>query len=114
MEELLVENYRYTFTLTGNRQFTARFSKIVENSPINTLHVSDYTDENGTVPGIRTMPFRWVKKIELMDNYQDKTWLLIIIAIICAIIVTPLLIKNLIVGIVAIAIGLVIIYTVSK
>ena len=71
MEELLVENYRYTFTLTGNRQFTARFSKIVENSPINTLHVSDYTDENGTVPGIRTMPFRWVKKIELMDNYDD-------------------------------------------
>jgi len=55
--------------------------------------------------------------IELMNNYQDKsdkTWLLIIIAIICAIIVTPLLIKNLIVGIVAIGLVLVIIYTASK
>lgn len=71
MEETLVENYRYTFTLSGNRQFTARFSKIVENGPINTLHVSDYIDENGTVPGIRTMPFRWVKKVELVDNYAD-------------------------------------------
>ena len=71
MEELLVENYRYTFTLTGNREFIARFIKIDVNGPISTLHVSDYTDENGTVPGIRTMPFRWVKKVELVDNYAD-------------------------------------------
>lgn len=71
MEELLVENYRYTFTLTGNRQFTARFSKIDENGQISTLHVSDYTDENGSVPGIRTMPFRWVKQVDLLDNYDD-------------------------------------------
>jgi len=52
--------------------------------------------------------------IELRDNYQDKTWLLIIIAIICAIVVTPLLIKNLIVGSIAIGLVLVIIYMVSK
>lgn len=71
MEELLVENYRYTFTLTGNREFIARFIKIDVNGPISTLHVSDYTDTNGRTPGIRTMPFRWVKKVELVDNYDD-------------------------------------------
>jgi hypothetical protein len=71
MEELLVEKYRYTFTLSGNRQFTALFIKIDANGPISTLHVSDYTDENGTVPGIRTLPFRWVKQVELLDNYDD-------------------------------------------
>ena len=47
MEELLVEKYRYTFTLSGNRRFTALFIKIDANSQISTLHVSDYTDENG-------------------------------------------------------------------
>jgi hypothetical protein len=52
--------------------------------------------------------------IKLRDNYPDKTWLLIIIAIICAIIVTPLLIKNLIIGIISIGLVLVIMYTVSK
>tara|TARA_Y100000389_G_scaffold197882_1_gene233334 strand:+ start:240 stop:524 length:285 start_codon:yes stop_codon:yes gene_type:complete len=69
MEELLVEKYKYTFVLTGNREFTARFEKIEQ--PTNTLHVSDYTDTNGSTPGIRTMPFRWVKKVQLLDNYGD-------------------------------------------
>jgi len=64
MEEILCHGCRYTFILPS-RSFTAVFDKI--EVPNKTLIVTDYTDENGTVPGIRTMPFSWVKNVELVS-----------------------------------------------
>lgn len=58
-------NMKYKFYLT-NREFTATFVKIC--SPYNTLIVSNYLDENGCVPGTRTMPFSWVKGVEILNS----------------------------------------------
>lgn len=66
MEELLLEGYRYKFTVTTNRTFIADFHHINDTSK--TLFVSRYTDDNGCVPGIRTMPFQWIKQIELIED----------------------------------------------
>jgi len=69
MEELLIPGYRYTFTLVENRNFIGRFIQI--DYPTNTIHISEYTDENGTISGIRTMPFYWIKHIEIIDESYD-------------------------------------------
>ena len=69
MEELLLNGFLYKFTLSANREFTGRFDKIA--SPTQTLFVTEYTDENGCVPGTRTLPFKWVKKIELIEEYNE-------------------------------------------
>lgn len=70
MEELLFNGFLYKFTLSANREFTGRFDKIA--SPTQTLFVTEYTDENGCVPGTRTLPFKWVKKIELIEEDKDN------------------------------------------
>ena len=65
----LLRDYRYKFTLSANRQFIGRFDKI--EGPHQTLFVYEYTDENGCVPGTRTLPFMWVKKIELIEENNE-------------------------------------------
>jgi len=69
MEELLFKGFLYKFTLLANRDFTGRFDKIAY--PCKTLFVTEYTDGNGCVPGIRTLPFMWVKKIELIEENNE-------------------------------------------
>ena len=70
MEELLLNGFLYRFTLSANREFTGRFVKIA--SPNQTLFVTEYTDDNGCVPGTRTLPFKWVKKIELIEEDKNE------------------------------------------
>ena len=70
MEELLLNGFLYRFTILSNREFTGRFVKI--ESPNQTLFVTEYTDENGCVPGTRTLPFKWVTKIELIEEDKDN------------------------------------------
>lgn len=70
MEELLLNGFLYKFTLSANREFTGRFVKIA--SPNQTLFVTEYTDDNGCVPGTRTLPFKWVKKIELIEEEDNN------------------------------------------
>ena len=70
MEELLLNGFLYKFTLSANREFTGRFDKIAY--PNQTLIVTEYTDENGCVPGTRTLPFKWVKKIELIEEEDNN------------------------------------------
>lgn len=70
MEELLFNGFLYKFTLSANREFTGRFDKIAY--PNQTLIVTEYTDENGNVPGTRTLPFKWVKKIELIEEEDNN------------------------------------------
>jgi len=70
MEELLLKGYLYRFKTAGTRQFTARFDEISGTS--NTLFVTEYTDENGHVPGIRTLPFQWIKSIELIEEEHNE------------------------------------------
>ena len=70
MEELLLNGFLYKFTLSANREFTGRFVKIA--SPNQTLFVTEYTDDNGCVPGTRTLPFKWVKKIELIEEDKNE------------------------------------------
>lgn len=65
MEELLCHGYQYTFILP-NKTFTAIFDRI--EAPYNTLFVTDYADENGKVPGTRSMPLSWVKQVELLSE----------------------------------------------
>jgi hypothetical protein len=65
MEELLLEGYRYKFTL-NTRTFIADFHHI--DYVTKTLFVSRYADENGCVPGIRSMPFTWIKQVDLLDD----------------------------------------------
>lgn len=69
MEELLLAGYRYKFTLY-TRTFIADFNSIDHTT--GTLFVSKYTDENGYVPGIRTMPFNWIKQVELLEDTIDN------------------------------------------
>ncbi len=70
MEELLVEGHMYIFKIANDQSFKARFNKIDYSN--NTLFVSDYTtDELGRLHGIRSMPFRWIKQIEVIDNNTD-------------------------------------------
>jgi hypothetical protein len=72
MEDLLIKNYRYRFTLIGNgnsRQFSAKFDKI--SSPCKTLFVTEYSDKNGDYDGIRTLPFSWVTKVELLEDTSE-------------------------------------------
>lgn len=70
MEELLVEGQMYIFKIANDKSFTARFNKI--DYPDNTLFVSDYTtNELGHLIGIRSMPFRWIKHIEIIDKNMD-------------------------------------------
>jgi hypothetical protein len=64
MEEFLSHGYQYMFILP-NKTFTAIFDRI--DAPNKTLFVTDYTDENGKVPGTRSMPFSWVKQVELVS-----------------------------------------------
>ena len=64
MEELLFKGYLYTFKLAGTRKFNARFDSIVY--PSKTLIVTEYDDGNGRVPGSRTLPFQWIKSIEII------------------------------------------------
>ena len=68
MEEFLHKGYRYTFHLSS-RNFTAKFDKITY--PHKTLIVTEYVDENGYVPGIRTMPFHWIRNIELREGDNE-------------------------------------------
>ena len=70
MEELLLNGFLYKFTLSANREFTGRFVKIAY--PNQTLFVTEYTDDNGCVPGTRTLPFKWVKKIELIEEDKNE------------------------------------------
>ena len=70
MEELLLNGFLYRFTILSNREFTGRFVKIA--SPNQTLFVTEYTDDNGCVPGTRTLPFKWVKKIELIEEDKNE------------------------------------------
>ena len=70
MEELLLKDCRYKFTLAANRQFTGRFDKI--EGPHQTLFIYEYTDENGCVPGTRTLPFTWIKQIELIEEHNNE------------------------------------------
>lgn len=69
MEELLVKGFMYKFTLSANREFTGRFDQIAY--PTKTLFVTEYDDGNGIVPGTRTLPFTWVKKIELIEEEEE-------------------------------------------
>mgnify|MGYP006083510465 FL=1 len=69
MTELMQPNMKYKFYLT-NREFIATFIEI--SPPRNTLIVSNYLDENGCVPGTRTMPFSWVKRVELERSDSDS------------------------------------------
>lgn len=66
MEELLVKGFTYKFTLSANREFTGRYDQIAY--PNKTLFVTEYNDGNGIVPGTRTLPFTWVKNIELIED----------------------------------------------
>tara|TARA_B110000285_G_scaffold88786_1_gene101843 strand:- start:1242 stop:1562 length:321 start_codon:yes stop_codon:yes gene_type:complete len=66
MEELLFKGYLYTFRLAGTRKFNARFDEIVY--PSKTLIVTEYDDGNGRVPGTRTLPFQWIKSIEIITT----------------------------------------------
>ena len=70
MEELLLKGYLYRFKMSGTRQFTARFDEISGTG--NTLFVTEYTDENGHVPGVRTLPFQWIKGIELIEEEHNE------------------------------------------
>lgn len=70
MEELLLKGYLYRFKMSGTRQFTARFDEI--SGTENTLFVTEYTDENGHVPGVRTLPFQWIKSIELIEEEHNE------------------------------------------
>ena len=70
MEELLIKGYLYRFKMSGTRQFTARFDEISGTG--NTLFVTEYTDENGHVPGVRTLPFQWIKGIELIEEEHNE------------------------------------------
>lgn len=70
MEELLVKGFMYKFTLLANREFTGRFDQIAY--PTKTLFVTEYDDGNGIVPGTRTLPFTWVKKIELIEEDNNE------------------------------------------
>lgn len=70
MEELLLKGYLYRFKLSGTKQFTARFDEITGTG--NTLFVTEYTDENGHVPGVRTLPFQWIKSIELIEEEHNE------------------------------------------
>lgn len=71
MEELLVEGYLYTFKLSGNKSFIGRFNKIDYSN--NTLYVSEYSINNSEyLPGIRTMPLRWIKDVELINETRAK------------------------------------------
>lgn len=70
MEELLLNGFLYKFTLSANREFTGRFVKIASQNQ--TLFVTEYTDDNGCVPGTRTLPFKWVKKIELIEEDKNE------------------------------------------
>ena len=56
--------------MSGTRQFTARFDEISGTG--NTLFVTEYTDENGHVPGVRTLPFQWIKGIELIEEEHNE------------------------------------------
>ena len=68
MTDSLQPNSRYTFYLT-NRTFVATFVEIC--SPSNTFIVSNYADENGSVPGTRTMPFGWIKCAEILNSERE-------------------------------------------
>ena len=68
MTELLQSGSTYTFYL-ANRKFIATFVEICP--PCNTLVVSKYVDENGYVPGTRTMPFNWVNRVEIVHSETD-------------------------------------------
>ena len=70
MEELLLRGYRYKFTLAANRQFIGRFDKI--EGQHQTIFVNEYTDENGCVPGTRTLPFTWIKQVELIEEENNE------------------------------------------
>ena len=70
MEELLLKGYLYRFKMSGTRQFTARFDEISGTG--NTLFVTEYTDEHGHVPGVRTLPFQWIKGIELIEEEHNE------------------------------------------
>ena len=65
MEETLCHNHKYKFVLLS-RTFVAVFDKI--EGPTNTLVVTEYTDDNGTVPGTRTLPFSWIQQVELIST----------------------------------------------
>ena len=71
MEEFLVKGQRYTFH-TSSKVFTAVFEQIT--GPNDTLHVTDYNTNNdlGIVPGVRTMPFSWIKNIEVYQDPEDN------------------------------------------
>lgn len=69
MEEILCHGYRYRFILL-NRTFTAIFDKI--ESPMKQLFVTEYQDENGKYPGTRTMPFSWVRSVELVSIPEEN------------------------------------------
>ena len=56
--------------MSGTRQFTARFDEISGTG--NTLFVTEYTDENGHVPGVRSLPFQWIKSIELVEEEHNE------------------------------------------
>ena len=72
MEELLVEGYLYTFKLAGNKSFIGRFNKI-DYSNNTTLYISEYSINNSEyLPGIRTMPLRWIKEVELINETRAK------------------------------------------
>jgi SpoU rRNA methylase family enzyme len=70
MEEFLVKGQRYTF-YTSSKVFNAVFEQIT--GPNDTLHVTKYNANNdlGTVPGVRTMPFSWIKNIEVYKDPED-------------------------------------------
>ena len=69
MEEFLCRGYRYRFVLP-TRTFIAIFDKI--ELPLKQLFVIDYEDENGKCPGIRSMPFSWVKSVELISIPEEE------------------------------------------
>lgn len=70
MEEFLVKGQRYTF-YTSSKVFNAVFDQIT--GPYDTLHVTKYNANNdlGVVPGVRTMPFSWIKNIEVYKDPED-------------------------------------------
>ena len=74
MEELLYKGNTYEFYLhkidNEERIFTANFISI--ESPLNTLFVENYIDKiYGKLPGIRSMPFGWIKKIVLIETADE-------------------------------------------
>lgn len=70
MEEFLVKGQRYTFH-TSSKVFNAVFEQIT--GPNDTLHVTKYNANNdlGVVPGVRTIPFSWIKNIEVYKDPED-------------------------------------------